>query len=88
MTEIMFSSRTITTHLVTLVSASPFTSQTCTLWGVCISDERLCTSELHSYSPHPLEQLDFGDPPQEREGKSAQDSTWGNSLADDCKVVG
>ncbi|XP_042360801.1 sperm associated antigen 9a isoform X3 [Plectropomus leopardus] len=29
--------------------------------------------------------LDFGDPPKEREGKSAQDSTWGNSLADDCK---
>ncbi|XP_042360799.1 sperm associated antigen 9a isoform X1 [Plectropomus leopardus] len=32
-----------------------------------------------------LKQLDFGDPPKEREGKSAQDSTWGNSLADDCK---
>ncbi|XP_056257222.1 sperm associated antigen 9a isoform X10 [Seriola aureovittata] len=29
--------------------------------------------------------LDFADPPKEREGKSAQDSTWGNSLADDCK---
>ncbi|XP_030590970.1 sperm associated antigen 9a isoform X3 [Archocentrus centrarchus] len=29
--------------------------------------------------------LDFGDPPKEREGKSAQDSSWGNSLADDCK---
>ncbi|XP_047183917.1 sperm associated antigen 9a isoform X8 [Scophthalmus maximus] len=29
--------------------------------------------------------LDFVDPPKEREGKSAQDSTWGNSLADDCK---
>ncbi|XP_026021029.1 sperm associated antigen 9a isoform X2 [Astatotilapia calliptera] len=29
--------------------------------------------------------LDYGDPPKEREGKSAQDSTWGNSLADDCK---
>ncbi|KAM4717636.1 sperm associated antigen 9a isoform 2-T2 [Anableps anableps] len=29
--------------------------------------------------------LDFVDPPKEREGKSAQDPTWGNSLADDCK---
>ncbi|XP_028267014.1 sperm associated antigen 9a isoform X2 [Parambassis ranga] len=29
--------------------------------------------------------LDFTDPPKEREGQSAQDSTWGNSLADDCK---
>nr|XP_046271026.1 sperm associated antigen 9a isoform X3 [Scatophagus argus] len=29
--------------------------------------------------------LDFVDPPKEREGKSVQDSTWGNSLADDCK---
>ncbi|XP_070787178.1 C-Jun-amino-terminal kinase-interacting protein 4-like, partial [Enoplosus armatus] len=29
--------------------------------------------------------LDFVDPPKEREGKSAQDSSWGNSLADDCK---
>ncbi|XP_029293267.1 sperm associated antigen 9a isoform X2 [Cottoperca gobio] len=29
--------------------------------------------------------LDFVDPPKEREGKSAQDSTWGNSVADDCK---
>ncbi|XP_070703304.1 sperm associated antigen 9a isoform X3 [Pempheris klunzingeri] len=29
--------------------------------------------------------LDYVDPPKEREGKSAQDSTWGNSLADDCK---
>uniref|UniRef100_A0A665UGS0 C-Jun-amino-terminal kinase-interacting protein 4 n=1 Tax=Echeneis naucrates TaxID=173247 RepID=A0A665UGS0_ECHNA len=29
--------------------------------------------------------LDFADPPKEREGKNAQDSTWGNSLADDCK---
>ncbi|XP_039974774.1 sperm associated antigen 9a isoform X6 [Xiphias gladius] len=27
----------------------------------------------------------YVDPPKEREGKSAQDSTWGNSLADDCK---
>lgn len=33
-------------------------------------------------------QLDFADPQKEREGKSAQDSTWGNSLADDCKVAG
>ncbi|XP_047427722.1 sperm associated antigen 9a isoform X4 [Mugil cephalus] len=32
-----------------------------------------------------LKQLDFADPPKEREGKGAQDSTWGNSLADDCK---
>ncbi|XP_054861068.1 sperm associated antigen 9a isoform X3 [Amphiprion ocellaris] len=32
-----------------------------------------------------LKQLDFVDPPKEREGKRAQDSTWGNSLADDCK---
>ncbi|KAM4717637.1 sperm associated antigen 9a isoform 3-T3 [Anableps anableps] len=32
-----------------------------------------------------LKQLDFVDPPKEREGKSAQDPTWGNSLADDCK---
>ncbi|XP_029293270.1 sperm associated antigen 9a isoform X5 [Cottoperca gobio] len=32
-----------------------------------------------------LKQLDFVDPPKEREGKSAQDSTWGNSVADDCK---
>uniref|UniRef100_A0A7N6B9Z6 C-Jun-amino-terminal kinase-interacting protein 4 n=1 Tax=Anabas testudineus TaxID=64144 RepID=A0A7N6B9Z6_ANATE len=29
--------------------------------------------------------LDFTDPPKEREGKNAQDSTWGKSLADDCK---
>ncbi|XP_067332913.1 sperm associated antigen 9a isoform X5 [Channa argus] len=29
--------------------------------------------------------LDIADPPKEREGKSTQDSTWGNSLADDCK---
>ncbi|XP_068434013.1 sperm associated antigen 9a isoform X2 [Clinocottus analis] len=29
--------------------------------------------------------LDFVDPPKPREGKSAQDSSWGNSLADDCK---
>ncbi|KAK9534945.1 hypothetical protein VZT92_007358 [Zoarces viviparus] len=29
--------------------------------------------------------LDFVDPPKAREGKSAQDSTWGKSLADDCK---
>lgn len=36
----------------------------------------------------PPKQLDFVDPPKDREGKSAQDSTWGNSLADDCKVVG
>ncbi|KAM9780317.1 sperm associated antigen 9a [Neosynchiropus ocellatus] len=28
---------------------------------------------------------DFADPPQEREGKGAQDPSWGNSLADDCK---
>ncbi|GAA6229604.1 sperm associated antigen 9a isoform X1 [Lates japonicus] len=32
-----------------------------------------------------LKQLDYVDPPKEREGKSAQDSSWGNSLADDCK---
>ncbi|XP_038554495.1 sperm associated antigen 9a isoform X1 [Micropterus salmoides] len=32
-----------------------------------------------------LKQLDFVDPPKEMEGKSAQDSSWGNSLADDCK---
>uniref|UniRef100_A0A3P8SH62 C-Jun-amino-terminal kinase-interacting protein 4 n=1 Tax=Amphiprion percula TaxID=161767 RepID=A0A3P8SH62_AMPPE len=32
-----------------------------------------------------LKQLDFVDPLKEREGKRAQDSTWGNSLADDCK---
>ncbi|XP_054462928.1 sperm associated antigen 9a isoform X2 [Anoplopoma fimbria] len=29
--------------------------------------------------------LDFADPPKAREGQRAQDSTWGNSLADDCK---
>ncbi|XP_047215687.1 sperm associated antigen 9a isoform X2 [Girardinichthys multiradiatus] len=29
--------------------------------------------------------LDFVNPPEEREGKSVQDPTWGNSLADDCK---
>ncbi|XP_078140596.1 sperm associated antigen 9a isoform X3 [Centroberyx gerrardi] len=29
--------------------------------------------------------LDLDDPPKKREGKSAQDTTWGNSLADDCK---
>ncbi|XP_038132554.1 sperm associated antigen 9a isoform X2 [Cyprinodon tularosa] len=29
--------------------------------------------------------LDFAEPPKEREGKSARDPTWGNSLADDCK---
>nr|XP_020472011.1 C-Jun-amino-terminal kinase-interacting protein 4 isoform X2 [Monopterus albus] len=29
--------------------------------------------------------LDFADPPLEKGGKSAQDSTWVNSLADDCK---
>ncbi|XP_019125352.2 sperm associated antigen 9a isoform X4 [Larimichthys crocea] len=32
-----------------------------------------------------LKQLDFVDPPKEREGKGALDSSWGNSLADDCK---
>ncbi|KAM4535652.1 sperm associated antigen 9a isoform 3-T3 [Fundulus diaphanus] len=32
-----------------------------------------------------LKQLDFVAPPKEREGKSAQDPTWGNSLAVDCK---
>ncbi|MED6241708.1 C-Jun-amino-terminal kinase-interacting protein 4, partial [Ataeniobius toweri] len=32
-----------------------------------------------------LKQLDFVNPPKEREGKSVQDPTWGNSLADDCK---
>ncbi|XP_029913051.1 sperm associated antigen 9a isoform X4 [Myripristis murdjan] len=32
-----------------------------------------------------LKQLDLDDPPKKREGKSAQDSSWGNSLADDCK---
>ncbi|KAF7659415.1 hypothetical protein LDENG_00298260 [Lucifuga dentata] len=32
-----------------------------------------------------LKQLDLDDSPKKREGKSAQDSTWGNSLADDCK---
>lgn len=47
-----------------------------------------CTCELHSYSSPSPKQLDYGDPPKEREGKSAQDSTWGNSLANDCKVVG
>ena len=31
-------------------------------------------------------QSDFADPQIEREGKSAQASTWGSSLADDCKV--
>lgn len=36
----------------------------------------------------PPKQLDFVDPPKEREGKGALDSSWGNSLADDCKVVG
>lgn len=39
-------------------------------------------------APSRSKQLDFDDPPKEREGKGAQDSTWGNSLADDCKVVG
>ncbi|XP_034046841.1 sperm associated antigen 9a isoform X10 [Thalassophryne amazonica] len=29
--------------------------------------------------------LDLNEPSKKREGKSAQDSTWGNSLADDCK---
>ncbi|XP_077475457.1 sperm associated antigen 9a isoform X2 [Stigmatopora argus] len=32
-----------------------------------------------------LQQQDFANPPRERGGKSAQDSTWGISLADDCK---
>ncbi|KAM8843811.1 sperm associated antigen 9a isoform 2-T2 [Spinachia spinachia] len=32
-----------------------------------------------------LKQLDFVNPPKAKEGKGAQDSTWGNSLADDCK---
>ncbi|MED6290089.1 C-Jun-amino-terminal kinase-interacting protein 4, partial [Characodon lateralis] len=32
-----------------------------------------------------LKQLDFVNPPKEREGKNVQDPTWGNSLADDCK---
>ncbi|XP_020561033.1 C-Jun-amino-terminal kinase-interacting protein 4 isoform X4 [Oryzias latipes] len=32
-----------------------------------------------------LKQLDFDDPPKEREGKGAQDPPWGNSLADACK---
>ncbi|XP_061555902.1 sperm associated antigen 9a isoform X1 [Phycodurus eques] len=30
-------------------------------------------------------QQDFASPPKERGGKSARDSTWGSSLADDCK---
>ncbi|XP_054614492.1 sperm associated antigen 9a isoform X3 [Dunckerocampus dactyliophorus] len=30
-------------------------------------------------------QQDLAYPPKEREGKSVQDSTWGSSLADDCK---
>ncbi|XP_056143485.1 sperm associated antigen 9a isoform X2 [Lampris incognitus] len=29
--------------------------------------------------------LDLDDPPRKREGRSAQDTSWGNSLADDCK---
>uniref|UniRef100_A0AAQ4S372 C-Jun-amino-terminal kinase-interacting protein 4 n=2 Tax=Gasterosteus aculeatus aculeatus TaxID=481459 RepID=A0AAQ4S372_GASAC len=32
-----------------------------------------------------LKQLDFVNPPKAKEGNGAQDSTWGNSLADDCK---
>ncbi|XP_028311433.1 LOW QUALITY PROTEIN: sperm associated antigen 9a [Gouania willdenowi] len=39
----------------------------------------------HTRSNTSLKQLDFADPPKEREGKNAQESTWGNSLADDCK---
>ncbi|XP_024862928.1 sperm associated antigen 9a [Kryptolebias marmoratus] len=41
------------------------------------------SSQLRSNTS--LKQLDFADPPKERGGKGAQDSTWGNSLADDCK---
>lgn len=57
----------------------------------------VCVSFIVALSPHlpfplphldPREQLDFTEPPKEREGKSAQDSSWGNSLADDCKVAG
>ncbi|XP_041867950.1 sperm associated antigen 9a isoform X3 [Melanotaenia boesemani] len=43
------------------------------------------TDPSQPHSNTSLKQLDFVDPPKEREGKSAQDSTWGNSLADDCK---
>ncbi|XP_019744206.1 sperm associated antigen 9a isoform X3 [Hippocampus comes] len=38
----------------------------------------------HTRSNTSLQQ-DFANPPRERGGKSAQDSTWGSSLADDCK---
>ncbi|XP_029945538.1 sperm associated antigen 9a isoform X2 [Salarias fasciatus] len=41
------------------------------------------SSQLRSNTS--LKQLDFADPSKDRGGKSAQDSTWGNSLADDCK---
>ncbi|CAB1342289.1 unnamed protein product, partial [Coregonus sp. 'balchen'] len=32
--------------------------------------------------------LDADDPPKKREGYSTLQITWGNSLTDDCKVVG
>lgn len=43
-------------YFATHSSTFPFTSQTCTLWGVCISAELLLhiQYELHSYSSPPL----------------------------------
>lgn len=69
------------------IRTPPFTSQTCTCthfcWAACAH-----VSFTVALPPPPPKQLDFTDPPKERQGKSAQDSSWGNSLADDCKVVG
>ncbi|XP_077397399.1 sperm associated antigen 9a isoform X3 [Festucalex cinctus] len=39
----------------------------------------------HTRSNTSLQQQDFANPPRERGGLSMQDSTWGSSLADDCK---
>ncbi|XP_062309287.1 sperm associated antigen 9a isoform X1 [Osmerus eperlanus] len=39
----------------------------------------------HPRSNASLKQLDMDDAPKRWEGKSMQDSTWGSSLADDCK---
>lgn len=68
-------------------TSAPFTSQTCALQGVCISAET-ASAHVSFILTLPSKQLDFVDPPKDGEGKSAQDSSWGNSLADDCKVVG
>ncbi|XP_077412634.1 sperm associated antigen 9a isoform X3 [Vanacampus margaritifer] len=42
------------------------------------------SDKTHTRSNTSLQQ-DFANPPRERGGLNAQDSTWGSSLADDCK---